>query len=284
MTTAADVIYAWFTESHGMQPTISSHLVSFAKSKNIIINVDEANDTICKQRNNALQPKSFNNNNEIKSNDHESDSSNSYNIEINTNKCQKPQIDYELFKSSHIECNKRSPIIKNCNALQRVINALNYYQTLNVKENMDKFIEFCENVYYGIIDDYVHLITQHSNDLFQIRKSLICDNSQCKYKKGICLRRIDQTPHNNASKLCSVYLNIFDNIHFYLIHSDFVSLQPQQDSDNNTMKQVQTPKSHISKGSQRFLINFGAGLDEDKSNIDSGQIQLSALDLYILAV
>eukprot|EP01084_Bolivina_argentea_P053404 98029_1 len=67
-----------------------------------------------------------------------------------------------------------------CTQLLRIINASKYYHEISSNNTNDKhkFIQFCVDEYKLCLDDYIHLITEHSDDLIQIANDL---EIECKF-------------------------------------------------------------------------------------------------------
>eukprot|EP01083_Nonionella_stella_P233241 822008_1 len=101
------------------------------------------------------------------------------------------------FASDSRMCNKRGGnsacIIENCECLQRMRVAMRHFNLVsnedgNGEENKEIFVSFCNETYKNqhLLDDYCHIIQEHSNDLIQIKNELInkyafdaCDVNQC---------------------------------------------------------------------------------------------------------
>eukprot|EP01084_Bolivina_argentea_P157434 274357_1 len=69
-----------------------------------------------------------------------------------------------------------------CSCTQRIINALKYYESLDIIHNesdKDSLFEFCHEKYPSLLNDYIHIIQTH-NDEFQDIHDYICQNEQLK--------------------------------------------------------------------------------------------------------
>eukprot|EP01084_Bolivina_argentea_P083790 151687_1 len=61
--------------------------------------------------------------------------------------------------------------IEDCSALYRLIQALQYYSTMN--SNQEEFTDFCVNNYKNALNDHIHFMTTHSKQVEQINNILI---------------------------------------------------------------------------------------------------------------
>ena len=55
--------------------------------------------------------------------------------------------------------------INKCDALKRMIMAMRYYKLLKVENNVENkeiLISFCQTVYTQLVNDYEHIINNHS--------------------------------------------------------------------------------------------------------------------------
>eukprot|EP01084_Bolivina_argentea_P193599 332134_1 len=128
--------------------------------------------------------------------------------------------DFSIFEHTKQKCAG----YQNCSYLCRIITALKYFQKLvsTDAETTGKviFIQFCIELYQICLDDYIHLISVHHNDLHQIvhQFRIYCNNiNTCEWSRRH--HRITMNiKKNTAVDEHSFYLDIFDTIHFYLFH------------------------------------------------------------------
>eukprot|EP01084_Bolivina_argentea_P227118 383614_1 len=118
--------------------------------------------------------------------------------------------------------------IDNCDFLKRLTHALKYYQSLDVSD-VNKFVEFT-NMYGKVLNDYIHCIHTHGNDLENIHNQLINDKNfgECRLDKCLLFKRhFDRdrrrNKHGTGEKETSnpkviYYSELFDNIHHHLFH------------------------------------------------------------------
>eukprot|EP01084_Bolivina_argentea_P010908 20359_1 len=142
-------------------------------------------------------------------------------------------VDFKILTQKQQKCNKsndRKGIIANCSHLFRIAYSLKHYQTLS--SSNDKFMQFISNKYKMCLDDYIHLICVHSDDLNQITKDLMVkynvnpcnhiDKCQCTYRhyRDRCKKN-----DNYINDKYNFYIEIFDSIHFYLFHLEDVGFR-----------------------------------------------------------
>eukprot|EP01084_Bolivina_argentea_P066069 120427_1 len=85
--------------------------------------------------------------------------------------------DLGTFKQKATKCfveSKDEANIHNCDYLNRLIYGLKYYQLLDVTTG-NTFVEFI-NIYDEALNDYIHCIHTHANDLEIIHSQLINDS------------------------------------------------------------------------------------------------------------
>eukprot|EP01084_Bolivina_argentea_P089993 162230_1 len=88
-------------------------------------------------------------------------------------------LDLNVFMKNDI-CNKdnnnnNNNPIETCNTLKRIYRTMIYYDKLNIFTNHQHktlFEHFVHEVYYNIINDYIHFNNEHGHQLEQINKQL----------------------------------------------------------------------------------------------------------------
>ena len=151
------------------------------------------------------------------------------------------QPDLSIFQhidANDIQCDKNSNNIKNpienCQALNRLISALEYYSNLEIISNQihqDIFMQFIDNIYSQLLNDYNHLIRVHETDLEDINKWIIdpefstfrikeCDLRTCNFTSRHQNKNQDQelTSIADADNSFNFWQHTMDSIHFYLFH------------------------------------------------------------------
>ena len=77
-------------------------------------------------------------------------------------------------------CDDEPNIVEGCDALKRLICALHYYNEfdlINNENDRDTFNHFIFNIYTNLINDYIHLVDDHSNHIQQITEWLEKDGN-----------------------------------------------------------------------------------------------------------
>ena len=160
------------------------------------------------------------------------------NTSINSNNTEQTIIDSKIFEKNQQKCDGKASI-EDCGYLLRIGYALKYYQLLCKNNNNDPnsrgiFIEFCSNSYPQCLEDYIHLISKHSdneslekirNYLHENHKLNICsiiDKCQSTKRHYTKRNRMDQKQNDNDYNF---YINLFDTIHFYIYHLEGFGLR-----------------------------------------------------------
>ena len=125
-------------------------------------------------------------------------------------------------------------IIANCQHLSRMFVAMKYVQSLHdyvedeSTRNVALEMYFIEE-YKGCLDDYIHIISTHSNHLQYIYQQLSkCPLSKCKMAKRCNHndRRRDELLHNiKENSKVKFYSDLIDAIHFWLYHQFDVGMR-----------------------------------------------------------
>eukprot|EP01083_Nonionella_stella_P129515 392995_1 len=149
----SSALYQSFLEEKGHPPN-HEQLLAFAKTKNTKLKYVDAKRTIAQH--NAT--------NSASSMSH-SQSTPPQHIALS---------DLMIFQENRQQCSADSPIISNCLFLKRLVICLSYFDTLdttNNKTDQNKLELFCVDTHKSLLNDYIHLMTQHSGDLHEISQS-----------------------------------------------------------------------------------------------------------------
>ena len=161
----------------------------------------------------------------------------------------KSLIDFNIFLNNEIKdkCND----IKECNAVQRVIAGLIYYESLNATKNENSngqsiFSRLLSEIYSHYLEDITHVMTAHNNnsDLEGINRLLleqspfdICDINKCLLSDRHCqikdgnngdINANIQSQSDNIHPLSVFHEQTWDNIHFYLVHLFDIGLRERE--------------------------------------------------------
>eukprot|EP01084_Bolivina_argentea_P254139 427147_1 len=133
--------------------------------------------------------------------------------------------------------NEQANPMETCNALKRIHQSLIYYDKLNITDNpthLNLFEHFINDVYFQILNDFIHLNNNHCHQLEQINEQLNqCCISECQYTARH--HTFMKNSSTNNDNLCESNPNInfyeqtMDSLHFYLYHCFHVGLRAKRD-------------------------------------------------------
>ena len=147
------------------------------------------------------------------------------------------KINTNIFVNPSSECKQTPNIVYGCKALGRLITALQYFHSMdtsNVATSNDIFIQFMCDSYGCFLDDYLHLVMEHVNDLTSIYQQLLESNSTI---LSVCknLKDCESTSRHykgdyindtlNDDNFFIFYRNTLDSLHFYLLHQFHAGLR-----------------------------------------------------------
>eukprot|EP01084_Bolivina_argentea_P021975 40819_1 len=142
------------------------------------------------------------------------------------------KIDLSVFKISEIKCNTVK--VLKCSCLQRIGTALKYYDVLCGQDDNDTnqssvgkqiFSTFCNESYPHFLDDYIHCITKHGNNLITVAEELRnaylfgteCITNRCgKLRRHYDSRRGGNKNEDEAKE--DFYCGYFDQLHHFIFH------------------------------------------------------------------
>ena len=144
--------------------------------------------------------------------------------------------------------------ISNCNYLQRIAAALQYYQLIcqNIVPKK-QLIQFCQEIYTNFLDDYYHFIKCHHSHIKSIREELHaqysieeCNINQCgvitRHYRSECettYRTIQNEAefdvNVNEDILCTFYEDCFDRIHHHINHLHRIGMRIENRETTETI-------------------------------------------------
>ena len=142
---------------------------------------------------------------------------------------------------------KSQIILKNCQHLSRILDAIKYRQSLqeNIDDDATRNIAmemYINEEYRTGLNDYNHIISTHSDHLEQIHQQLdACPLSDCKIAERCNdnLRRrdneekcIDDNDNNDMNFRLKFYSELLDRIHFWLHHQFDIGMRIEKDVIN----------------------------------------------------
>eukprot|EP01084_Bolivina_argentea_P083788 151683_1 len=131
-----------------------------------------------------------------------------------------------------------------CDALHRLTQALQYHSVMNQEE----FTDFCVNNYKNALNDHIHFMTVHSNQIEKIHNKLIhnnnisgCTLSKCNvfvrhYRNARGTQKIKQTEHKSNDEIYTFYTDLFDRFHLFIYHLFDIGLRISSNEINNSEK------------------------------------------------
>ena len=159
--------------------------------------------------------------------------------------------EFDIFKINDegvVKCEKEPNVIDGCDALKRLRHALKYYSKFDIINNPnDKniFANFIIDTYKNFLNDYIHLVDNHSKQIQQINEQLEkdgnfnnCNIKTCKFTSRHYRTNNLQNDNNNDNNrdedddLLNFYTDTIDSLHFYLLHLFDCGLRVKRDDND----------------------------------------------------
>eukprot|EP01084_Bolivina_argentea_P245450 410953_1 len=148
------------------------------------------------------------------------------------------KFDLNIFRAddlNDLECTCNGKDYTQCQSMERLLAGLKYYSMLKITSNEnDKELwnQFINEIYYNLIDDYIHFNNNHSHEIENIntqitnKKSVFdpCDISQCAFTSRHH-NQISQTDKNILTPTEHFWKRTMDSLHFYLFHCFHVGIR-----------------------------------------------------------
>ena len=140
---------------------------------------------------------------------------------------------------SDSQCKKDGNPTNECDYVKRLTQCLKMYAHLDIvndSKHQSQFTEHMNDGYKQFLDDYIHLISNHSHQLEQINSSLDpCDITKCDVTSR---RHVQSTDHlmemkDDEDNLLKFYSRTIDSLHFYLHHLFDVGLRVRANTIND---------------------------------------------------
>eukprot|EP01084_Bolivina_argentea_P268313 455686_1 len=216
------------------------------------------------------------------------------------------QSDLNVCKSNHMNCNKNhknihlkknksnksDAIISNCSHLQRATAALRHYDTLKMDnklkstDGIKKFTIFCQNSYKHFLNDYIHIITKHGDDLLFIQNELFNEYKFTKCAVAECTKLQRhygpsgrETVKNNDSLDAKeeFYRSYFDQLHHFIFHLYDVGVrtdiketfESKEHTENDFLsidKVFAAKRDIIRSKREQYATNMGIDRYDDENN------------------
>lgn len=146
--------------------------------------------------------------------------------------------------------------VKECEEIHQIIDCVLHYESLDINDEDDKskMMYFFKNIYKSTLDDYIHIITKHADDLEEIFHLIISEfNTECCDLIGCSMLRRhhrDRTKdeemkqmddYDNYDDQFLFYRDVMDQIHCYLYHLYDIGYRIKRDQirfDNHDEKET----------------------------------------------
>eukprot|EP01084_Bolivina_argentea_P083523 151214_1 len=131
-------------------------------------------------------------------------------------------IDTQIFKKKKNKCNG----ISNCSYIKRIMTALSYYNKVSINEHQD-FIEFFDKNYsFLFLEDYIHFMCVHKNNTKAMQYKTCSSVNNCTATtRHYRNRERDDIKNENSDVSKNMYIDLFDNMHFYVNHIEEIGLR-----------------------------------------------------------
>eukprot|EP01084_Bolivina_argentea_P012780 23922_1 len=132
--------------------------------------------------------------------------------------------------------------IQTCSSIKKLISALTYYSSLNLdtQNDQDKLFKYCTKTHQSFLNDSIHMIRNHNQDIHQICDMLHRQLTKCDMKNCLLLQRHYRNRRHDHTKTVVThvqdtnvlfYRDIMDTLHCYLCHLYDLGLRVKM-SDN----------------------------------------------------
>eukprot|EP01084_Bolivina_argentea_P220682 373958_1 len=226
----------------------------------------------------------------------------------------KDLVDLVIYKSTQDnQCNDNENY-KACICITRLLVALKYYSRLNIIENhndRELFRQFMNEIYYELINDYIHFNNHHTHEVEHINDDLVNDNNntmsfnKCEISSCQFTTRHHHTKtiENDLDDILNFYKRTMDSLHFYLFHCFDVGIRTKtQDEEPHEEKQKSdqyfddgfsrinkliSERKHVTKNFDRFSTNQNSKFsimtqqDEQIENDEDDSTYLDAIFYHL---
>eukprot|EP01084_Bolivina_argentea_P226847 383122_1 len=196
-----------------------------------------------------------------------------------------------MAESNSVKITKLCTCVEKCSQIQRTIDALNTYQSLDFTRNdaEDILIKYCSETYKYLIDDYNHILLKHNDDMDTIYKMIqsndllsSCTFETCSSYQSSNRNRESDTINDTKQNLQFIFWkDLLDQIHCFMIHLFDSGIRIKQNTNKNDDTTTDIATSNIPSTrykSKKFNINMNEGNNKEQK-IDNENDQL-LLDEY----
>eukprot|EP01083_Nonionella_stella_P031374 85915_1 len=166
----------------------------------------------------------------------------------------------EMKQGDDVECfvhkmNSSEKFIENCGFLKRLITAIAQYKQVQ-RQNESNEAFFQSSACAHVLDDYIHLVRTHDDQIQDIYLELMRDESDNALKcedKQCAIRNRRNMRQRDDRKGAGFYLQLFDTIHCYLLHlfdSGLRRVKKSEHDDDDDANILQCEEEHIANVSK----------------------------------
>ena len=227
-------------------------------------------------------------------------------MRLSSSVSQLDQSELYIFEQTNVECagsEHTVSITDRCSCLNRLCAAFKYIGTLEARRDLDEeerkmvFLKFCHDIYKSVINDFVHLVEEHSDDILRISEEwtgqfglVKCYVTDCALTNRHCGRRglgirDDRNDHDKAFKF---YQSLFVRAHFYIFHLyemglrvDLSSLVFNQNEDCANIETIDGVSIDEVFAAERELIKTrraSCGIDLDTLDGDNAKFLIQTVN------
>ena len=224
------------------------------------------------------------------------------NLTLSNNQTVNTTIDLSIFGRNGDHCNNLD-----CEALKRIMISMKYASMLedsSIRE--DILLEFFQNEYTNLLDDYHHLIKVHGHEAHKLKEILMsnhgisCDgishcNASSRHHRN---PDISDLYDNNNDPSFMIFSETLDSLHFYIFHLYDVGLRVSHDMDHkqddelysftDIKRRIDSRRENIRFSQNKFNIMLAHDEDKSMPNDDKftyygeGTTWIDSLGVYLL--
>ena len=209
------------------------------------------------------------------------------------------RLDFTIYDHPKSECVNYPddiPITERCSALKRLCTASLYFDAMNSMEikveddvKQTVWVEFNEEYYQNVVEDTVHLVTKHDNDIQQIQKEWTeryglpkCTISECtKTARHYGRQQRERNREQNDGDLDPLYAfhqSLHDRVHYFLFHLFDIGMRVQTPS--MVLGAERTEENEMNLEGMTVDKWFAAERDgikmrRDDSNLDTDRMEVT---------
>eukprot|EP01084_Bolivina_argentea_P115422 205256_1 len=136
-------------------------------------------------------------------------------------------VSFDTFSTNTFDCHG---LKTRCDSTFRIINTMKYYSLFNKQnqksqDHKNRLVQFANNTYRSLLDDFIHITQHHNNELDYISTSISKCNMQTCSLLSRCYGNRNNTETETHAYDFVFFTNLLDSIHCYLFHSYDIGLR-----------------------------------------------------------